>query len=107
MNEKRKEKKRKEKKRTHTHNKNKRRRSVIPTVPNTPIIIRSNKNNIYQYTVIKSKAIPVTGLGGPYRCETSRLPHFLDFQLTDGSEVVSLRVTPSNKQKSAGESREV
>jgi hypothetical protein len=37
----------------------------------------------------KGKAIPVTGHGGPYICETSRLPHFLDNQLTDGSEVVS------------------
>jgi hypothetical protein len=26
----------------------------------------------------KGKAIPVTGRGGPYGCETSRLPHFLD-----------------------------
>jgi hypothetical protein len=37
-----------------------------------------------------SKAVPVTGRGGPYGCETSRLPHFLDNQLTDGGEVVSL-----------------
>jgi hypothetical protein len=38
----------------------------------------------------KGKAIPVTGCGGPEGCEMSRLPHFLDNQLTDGSEVVSL-----------------
>jgi hypothetical protein len=37
---------------------------------------------------IKSKAIPVTGSGGPY-CETSRLPHCLDNRLT--AAVVSLR----------------
>jgi hypothetical protein len=38
----------------------------------------------------KSKAIPVTGHGGPYGCETSMLPHFLDSRFTDGGEVVSL-----------------
>jgi hypothetical protein len=38
----------------------------------------------------KCKAIPVTGHGGPLCCETSRLPHFLDNQLTAGSKVVSL-----------------
>jgi hypothetical protein len=38
----------------------------------------------------KSKAIPVTGRGGPQGSETSRLPHFLDNRLTDGGEVVSL-----------------
>jgi hypothetical protein len=31
----------------------------------------------------------LTGPGGPYGCETSRLPHFLYNRLTDGSEVVS------------------
>jgi hypothetical protein len=37
----------------------------------------------------KGKAIPVTRHEGPYGCERSRLPHFLDNQLTDGGEVVS------------------
>jgi hypothetical protein len=37
--------------------------------------------------VKKSKAIPVTGRGGPLGCETSRLPHFLDNLLTHGGEV--------------------
>jgi hypothetical protein len=36
------------------------------------------------------KAIPVTGREGPEDCEMSRLPHFLDNRLTDGSKVVSL-----------------
>jgi hypothetical protein len=36
------------------------------------------------------EGIPVTGRGGPYGCEMSELPHFLDNQLTDGGEVVSL-----------------
>jgi hypothetical protein len=41
-------------------------------------------------SVYESKAIAVTGGGGPQCCETSRIPHFLDNQLTDGDEVVSL-----------------
>jgi hypothetical protein len=45
-------------------------------------------------TVIKSKAIPVTGREGPQGCETLRLPHFLDNRLTDGGEVVSLMRRP-------------
>jgi hypothetical protein len=35
----------------------------------------------------KNKAIPVAGRGGPYGCETSRLPHYLDNRLSDGGEV--------------------
>jgi hypothetical protein len=37
----------------------------------------------------KAKAILVTGREGPYGCETSRFPEFLDSRLTDGGEVVS------------------
>jgi hypothetical protein len=36
-----------------------------------------------------TKAIPVTGREGPYGCEKSRFPHFLDNRLTDGGKVVS------------------
>jgi hypothetical protein len=43
----------------------------------------------------KGKAIPVTGCGGPYVCETSRLPHFLGNWFTDGGEVVSLTRRPT------------
>jgi hypothetical protein len=42
----------------------------------------------------KSKVIPVTGCGGLYGCETSRLPHFLNSRHTDGVEVVSLTHRP-------------
>jgi hypothetical protein len=48
------------------------------------------------FTIVKGKgkAIPVTGRGGPYGSETSRLPHFLDNRLTDNSETVSLTSRP-------------
>jgi hypothetical protein len=36
------------------------------------------------------QAIPVTGCGGPYGCETSRLPHFLENRLTGGGEALIL-----------------
>jgi hypothetical protein len=32
----------------------------------------------------------VTGRGGPWGCETSRLPDYLDNRLTEGGEVISL-----------------
>jgi hypothetical protein len=35
---------------------------------------------------VKCKAIPVTGRGGPYGCEKSRLSHFLENRFTDGGE---------------------
>jgi hypothetical protein len=38
----------------------------------------------------EGKSILETARGGPYICETSRLPHFLDNRVTDGGEVVSL-----------------
>jgi hypothetical protein len=41
-----------------------------------------------------SKAIPTTGRGGPYGCETSRLPHFLGNRLIDDGGVVSLTRRP-------------
>jgi hypothetical protein len=44
--------------------------------------------------VVKGEAIHVTGRGGPYGCETSRLPHFLDSRFTDGGEVFSLTRRP-------------
>jgi hypothetical protein len=43
---------------------------------------------------IKGKAIPVTGSGGPWDCETSRLPHFPHNRLTDAGEIISLMLRP-------------
>jgi hypothetical protein len=43
-----------------------------------------------RYDLHTGEAISVTGCGGPYNNEVTRLPHFLDNQLTDGGEVVSL-----------------
>jgi hypothetical protein len=40
------------------------------------------------------KGILVTGRGGPMNFETSKLAHFLDNRLTDGSEVISLTRRP-------------
>jgi hypothetical protein len=61
---------------------------------------RCNIMNSYKK---KSKAIPVTGRGGPYGCETSRLSHFLDTRLTDRGEVVNLmRRQPFTPRKILG-----
>jgi hypothetical protein len=50
----------------------------------------------------KGKAIPVTGRGGPYGCETSRLSHFLDNRLTDGGEVSLTHCPPFSLTNSPG-----
>jgi hypothetical protein len=52
------------------------------------------KHRLYIHNKGKVKAIPVTGRDGPYGCETSRLPYFLENRLTDGGEVVSLTHRP-------------
>jgi hypothetical protein len=41
------------------------------------------------WTTLYTKDIPVTGSGGPYGYESSRLPHYLDKRLRDGGKVVS------------------
>jgi hypothetical protein len=51
-------------------------------------------SSLYGLHTHKAEAIPVTVHGGPQGCETSRLPHFLDNQLTDDGEVVSLTRLP-------------
>jgi hypothetical protein len=50
----------------------------------------------------KGKSIPVRGRGGPYGCETSRLPHFLDNRLADGVVVSPTRRPPFNTRKIPG-----
>jgi hypothetical protein len=42
----------------------------------------------------RREAVPITDRAGPWGCETSRLPHFLDNRLTDGGEVASLTCQP-------------
>jgi hypothetical protein len=44
--------------------------------------------HVWTRNIKKGKDIPVTGREGPYGCETSRPPHFLDNGLTDGGKVV-------------------
>jgi hypothetical protein len=39
----------------------------------------------------RQKAILVADRGGPWDCEKSRLPHFLDNRLTGGGEVEVVR----------------
>jgi hypothetical protein len=63
------------------------------------MVVRGRGSHIFQtigsqMAVSLSKAINVTGRGGQYGCERSRLPHFLDDRLTDGGEVVSLTRRP-------------
>jgi hypothetical protein len=48
----------------------------------------------FKLTGGKRRTVPVASRGGPHGCETSRLPHFLDIRLTDGTEVVSLTRRP-------------
>jgi hypothetical protein len=49
-------------------------------------------SNAHQILHSKGKAIPVTGRGGAWGCETSRLPHFLDTRLTGGRELSAFPV---------------
>jgi hypothetical protein len=63
------------------------------------VFLRSVRN-IYLFEIakgkgkVKRKAIPITGHEAQQSCETSRVPHYLDNRLTDGSEVVSLTRRP-------------
>jgi hypothetical protein len=65
-------------------------------ISGTVSILHSNLCQILQHSTqigIKEggKAVPVTGRGGPYGCETSGLPHFLDSRLRDGVRLSALR----------------
>jgi hypothetical protein len=54
-----------------------------------------NNNNNNNVKAVEAKALLVTCRGSPQRCETSRLPHFLNNRLTDVGKVVSLTSRPS------------
>jgi hypothetical protein len=54
----------------------------------------SHRDRYSRYHLYKGKSSPVRGRAGPYGCETSRLPQFLDNRLSDGCEVVSLKRRP-------------
>jgi hypothetical protein len=45
---------------------------------------RRRENRYALRKIIKRQTFPVTGRGGPWHCETSRLPHFLDNRLIEG-----------------------
>jgi hypothetical protein len=66
--------------------------SLLPITCLLPLC--SHKTCLILIKII-NKAIPPTGHGGPWVCETSRLPHFLDKWLTDSSEAVSLARWPA------------
>jgi hypothetical protein len=66
----------------------------ISTVPKNPNILVKTTLTRLNLHASKSKAIPVTGRGGPQNYETSRLPHFIENQLTDGGEFDSLKLLP-------------
>jgi hypothetical protein len=73
---------------------------LVGDVPSGLSLTTPHEINIYIY---KGKAIPVRGREGPWDCETSRLPHFLDNQLSDGGQVVSLmRQSPFTPRKIPG-----
>jgi hypothetical protein len=58
------------------------------------IIIRCIVGNIKKERR-KSKTIPITGRGGPYCCEMSRILYFVDIRLTDRGEIISITRRPS------------
>jgi hypothetical protein len=49
---------------------------------------KEHSRDLSPWSIKKAKAIRVTGRGDPQGCEMSRLPHFLDYRLTGGGEVV-------------------
>jgi hypothetical protein len=58
----------------------------------------NNKKSRDMKQLIKCKATPVPGRGGPLSCQTSRLQYFLDNRLIDGGEVFNLtHLSPFNR----------
>jgi hypothetical protein len=64
----------------------------ICALPTTTYVCTPSEHEVLE--IVKGKATIVTERGGPQGSETSRLPRFLDSQLTDGGEVVSLTHRP-------------
>jgi hypothetical protein len=64
--------------------------AFIPGMPGSNITWYLDADVLFLTSKV-NKAIPVTGCGGPWSCESSRLQHCLDNMFTDGSEVVSLK----------------
>jgi hypothetical protein len=62
---------------------------MIHTTDINPIKVRTY-SCLQGQQIVYNAEVNKTGREGPEGCETSRLPHFLDNWLTDGSEVVSL-----------------
>jgi hypothetical protein len=55
----------------------------------------NGKKIFIKLSILKvGKSVSVTGRGGPYGCERSRFPHFLNKRLTDGGKVVSPKRRP-------------
>jgi hypothetical protein len=67
--------------------------NLLPVMP-TKLCLKAGTSQLQQGSLQKGKSILVTGRGGPYGCETSRFPHFLDNRLTECGEVVSLKCRP-------------
>jgi hypothetical protein len=61
--------------------------------PNLQDLKASPDGNLYFQVIIKVK-LSVRGCGGLSGCKTLRFPHFLENQLTDGGETVSLTHWP-------------
>jgi hypothetical protein len=57
-------------------------------------LLNVNSELVYRKRRKESKAVHVTDPGGPYGCEMSRLPHFLQNRLKDGVKIVSLTSRP-------------
>jgi hypothetical protein len=70
-------------------------------IPRSFVRFKKNSKNKYRFSHVqlsqlsRKKDVPkLSRPEGPYGCETSRLPHFLDNRLTDGDKVVSLTRRP-------------
>jgi hypothetical protein len=65
-------------------------KNVFFLIPSCHSTICDNVSLVVISLSKESKAIPVTGRGGLFGCETSRLSHFPDNRVTEGGTIVSL-----------------